>query len=348
MAYVTMGKICGNLMSQKIQLGQFFTQKNIFSLPGFKSWWDSIPVEKKETVLEPYAGANNIIKSLQQINLITNYASFDIEPKEESVICCDTFAHFPQGYSCVVTNPPYLSKNSATKKKFVLDFPDGFQDLYEIALEKCLRNVEYVAAIIPESFLTTPRLKQRLHSVISLAYDDMFFDTEHPVCLAMFSPQTSSNFTIYKNEDLIGDYNTLKQKKQLILSHVKKASLNVKFNIPTGNIHILAVDNNHNASGIYFTTNEVVDSSEIKISSRARTRAYVVQNNETIVDIKLLTLLCERANELLGQYRSETCDVFMTSFKGLRKDGFYRRRLDFETAKHILLTALENINEPSA
>jgi hypothetical protein len=59
-------------------------------------------------------------------------------------------------------------------------------DLYEFALKKCLENSNYVVAIIPESFITTDKFKSRLDCVISLAYDDMFSDTDHPVCLALF------------------------------------------------------------------------------------------------------------------------------------------------------------------
>ena len=49
-----------------------------------------------------------------------------------------------------------------------------------------------------------------------------------------------------------------------------------------------------------------------------------------------------RCNQYLTWYRENTQDVFMTSFKGLRKDGRYRRRLDFETAKAIMSTVLVN------
>ena len=64
-------------MKNKIELGQYYTQKNIFNLPGFLTWWNTIPENKKSIVLEPFAGSNNIIKSLKEIGLIKNYISYD-------------------------------------------------------------------------------------------------------------------------------------------------------------------------------------------------------------------------------------------------------------------------------
>ena len=58
--------------------------------------------------------------------------------------------------------------------------------------------------------------------------------------------------------------------------------------------------------------------------------------NKRVVDYE-----SEVANELLATYREKTQDVFMTSFKGLRADGKYRRRLDFKTARAILAKAYE-------
>lgn len=331
-------------MNNKVKLGQFFTQKNIFSLVGFQAWWKIIPNEKKQCVLEPFAGANNIIKSLQDINLIKEYMSYDIEPQSETVQKQNTLQNFPKGFGCVVTNPPYLSKNSASKKQFKINFPNGFYDLYEVALQKCLNNVDYVAAIIPESFITSPRLKERLHSVISLTYNDMFFDTEHPVCLAMFVPNKTHNFDIYQNEQLVGTFNELRKKRDVLLNE-KNDEIKIQFNTPDGTIHLVAVDNNKNGTGIFFSDENIVAREEIKVSSRARTRINIWSNNQLIKDPKTIKDIVLHANKILQNYREETNDVFMTSFKGMRSDGKYRRRLDFATAKEILLMAIKNSRE---
>lgn len=75
----------------------------------------------------------------------------------------------------------------------------------------------------------------------------------------------------------------------------------------------------------------------MKATSRSRTRIgglHRSRNTERIV---------EEANKILAERRSATGDVFMTAFKGLRKDGKFRRRLDFAQARDILNMAAANV-----
>ena len=55
--------------------------------------------------------------------------------------------------------------------------------------------------------------------------------------------------------------------------------------------------------------------------------------------------MASAANQLLETYRTQTHDVLMTSFKGLRQDGKYRRRLDYATARALLDLALFQIED---
>ena len=43
--------------------------------------------------------------------------------------------------------------------------------------------------------------------------------------------------------------------------------------------------------------------------------------------------------------RYKTGDVLLTSFKGLRADGKYRRRLDFKTAQMVMNLAVKEAQE---
>ena len=95
------------------------------------------------------------------------------------------------------------------------------------------------------------------------------------------------------------------------------------------------IDNN-NENSIRFCHGNEIDSSKIKVSSRAITR--VSGNN--IDNIDLFIDIC---NNILNEYRYNTKDIFLASFKNLRKDGLYRRRLDFSTAKLIMSRALEEL-----
>lgn len=41
-------------------------------------------------------------------------------------------------------------------------------------------------------------------------------------------------------------------------------------------------------------------------------------------------------NDEFSKFRRDTRDVFLTPFKGLRKDGMYRRRLDYGLARRFV------------
>ena len=320
-------------MENKRNLGQYFTMTNPFVLEPFVKWFNSIPNIENEILLEPYAGANNIVKMLGTDN---KWVCYDYEPPKENVcsqfpvIQRDTIENFPTGFKAAITNPPYLAKNSATRRG--LKYQGGeYDDTYKKTLEIMLANCEYVAAIIPESFITAGLFHERLCTVISLTCK-MFDDTDCPVCLALFNKEASNDFEIYKMEKRLGTYNELSVylPNQDGISKVK-----VTFNDPNGEIGIKCVDSTSGPS-IEFVEGGTIDKSKIKVSSRALTRVSLscpVENRG-----KLLS----KCNDILNEYRNKTSDVFLTSFKGLRKDGMYRRRLDFLTAKNVILEALKN------
>lgn len=258
-----------------------------------------------------------------------NWKCFDINvpsinnAPEYEIILQDTIKNFPKGFKVAITNPPYLAKNKATILK-ANNFDYNFEDLYLKCLDLMLENVDFVAAIIPESFITSNKYQDRLYCVISLEMK-MFDDTEVPVCLALFNKAKQEDFFIVKNNINIGYYKELK--KYLIEC---KTNINWKFNDNDGNIGLYGVDNTNEESIKFVKGNDIKN--EIKTTSRAVTKiSGFVFNDE-----KELEIFINKLNENVKEYRNHTNDVFMTSFKGLRKDGKYRRRLDYKTAKNIL------------
>lgn len=314
--------------------GQFFTTQNPFHLSPFKEWLQTTPVSVGGTILEPFAGANNIVQMLRDIGCQNDWVCFDIEPNNghENVSGVfiqrrDTIASFPNGFQVAVTNPPYLAKNSATRRG--LAFPESrHDDLYKIAVEKMLEATPFVAAIIPESFLTQGLFHNRLSTAISLPMK-MFDDTECPVCLALFVPEKAkadpTDFFIYSGERLVGTYLSL-------LEHAKPSvceGLPWKFNDPDGSIGLLAIDSQLESS-IRFVQGDEISPFDVKGTSRSKTRISGPHSSRHAGRI------IDEANKILALRRSATGDVFMTAFKGLRKDGKYRRRLDFAQAREIL------------
>lgn len=97
-----------------------------------------------------------------------------------------------------------------------------------------------------------------------------------------------------------------------------------KFNDKNGDIGVKCVDNNM-TDDIYFLNGNFINSDNIKISGRAFSRISGIPKE---IDTHVFINKC---NDVLKEYRLLTKDVFMTSFKGLRLDKKYRRRIDFKT-----------------
>ena len=332
------------MTNNKKLYGQFFTTINPFNIDIFYKWFDLIPENKKKILLEPFAGSNNIVKMIQDLKFTYEWHCYDINPGSNCMPKFpikerDTIKDFPKGYYVTMTNPPYLAKNSATKRKFI--FPNThYDDLYKICLDVMLKNLEYVAAIIPESFINANIFQNRLYSFISLTCK-MFDDTECPVCLALFIPESqkeeinleTEDFYVYRQNEYIGNYKELKEK-------IPKSTLNInwKFNDPNGSIGIRCVDGTIEPN-IKFIKGSEIDKTKIKVSSRSITRVSGLPANINLEEF------INRCNKELIKYRTETEDLFFTCFKGLRKDGKYRRRLDFANAKLIMNSVIEEMKE---
>lgn len=273
-----------------------------------------------------------------------NWAGFDVHPEAQEenlvpnvkLIERDTIQNFPEGFDVCITNPPYLAKNSATRKGSQINF-GNHQDLFEIALSKMLAKTSWVAAIIPESFITRGIFQKRLEFVISLNLE-MFDDTEFPVCLAVFSPNDSIDFEIWRGDKFIGNKSDLDRKMSGTLEEIQPQIF--KFNDPAGEVGLNAIDNTTSAS-IKFRPGPEIDQRKIKQTSRSLTRISSPFLKTSKDD---LDQIISRANQILATYREQTQDVFLTSFKGLRDDQMYRRRLDWGTASRILGTAIADLH----
>lgn len=334
--------------TRKKQNGVFYTTTNPFHNDLFLKWLSAIPesIKSSSPWLEPFAGSNHIVKMIAELGEQRDWACFDLHPGTTNVADAfpiatrDTLKDFPQGYGVAITNPPYLAKNSATRDG--LAFPAcGFDDLYKHALDVMLSQVGYVAAIIPESFLTTGLFHDRLYGVATLNCR-MFEDTDCPVCLALFVPaevkKGSLDFLCYKGNFKMGNFSKLsRQKDQLVQS---RARVDWKFNEQGGSIGLYAVDSQKGRS-IRFVAGRDIDDLRVKGSSRSVTKIAGIPRGVSV------TALIEAANDLLSTFRDSTFDVFLTAFKGMRADGDYRRRLDYSMARTLLNASVDRITHPA-
>lgn len=304
----------------KRQHGQFYTAGNPFLLAPFIDWVERHDI-RGEQVLEPFAGANNLIAALREIKVATVSTSFDIEPHNPEVSYRNTLKDFPQGYRVCVTNPPWLAKNSAKRRG--LDFPESsFDDLYKHSLDLCLQNCDYVAALIPATFLQSGEFRNRLETVIFLHDQRMFTDTENPVCLALFDSKLTTGIEIFDDEEKVGLLHELEK----VLPE-KSRNIDLTFNHPDGALGFIAFDNTR-APSIRFCTGTELGHYDIGFSTRMITRIHG--------DFGNLPTTIEILNEKLEEFRNQTGDIFLTPFKGLRKDGKYRRRMDYRLARKFI------------
>jgi hypothetical protein len=308
--------------------GQYFTSENPFETEGFKEWAKECNL-KESIILEPFAGSNNLIKMLREMDLVKDCASFDVSPQNEKVLYRDTLKDFPKGYNVCITNPPYLARNSAKRRQ--LPYPETqYDDLYKFAIEKALHNCKNVGAIIPASFLNSGLFRGRLSHYI-LLNNKMFDDTSHPVCLALFK-EHSSDVLIYENKELIGKLSELEKKLPSKLPTTAN-KFQMKFNEKLGNLGLIAIDNTLEPS-IKFCKGNEINPEKILGTSRSITRISIDCDTEKLI---------KNLNEALSIFRKETHDIFLTPFKGLRKDFKYRRRLDYALARDLINQVLSEI-----
>ncbi|TXJ11599.1 hypothetical protein [Brachyspira aalborgi] len=306
----------------KRELGQYFTTYNPFQNSGFLNWAYECDLSKT-TILEPFAGSNNLINMLQDMGLCADFKSFDIEPKNKFVKRRDTLKNFPKGFKVCITNPPYLAQNSAKRRN--LEFPNIiYDDLYKYSLENC----DYVGTIIPASFFNANIFRERLSHYI-LLNSKMFNDTEHPVCLALFK-KYSEDVDLYNDNKYLGKLSDLN--KKLPKSNI---NMDIRFNVPNGNLGLIAIDNTIEPS-IKFVNGEEISPERIRVSSRSITRIMIPTKYK-------INSIIEKLNYNLNIFRKETYDLFLTPFKGLRKDNYYRRRLDYKLAKKLIEETLYGI-----
>ena len=306
----------------KREQGRYYTEGNPFLLKPFTRWAEKIDL-KQHAVLEPFAGANNIITALQVQGYAQRYTSFDIAPACDDVTKQDTIQTFPTTFKVAITNPPWLAKNSAHRRG--LSFPNTtHDDLYKHCLDLMLTHCQFIGALVPATFLQSNLFRKRLDSFIVLHNKQMFFDTENPVGLALFSDRATRT-KIYYDNAFVGYLASLEQ-------HLPKPikTAEVRFNEPKGNLGFIAFDNTKQRS-IRFVNGEEINEHRIKHTTRMITRIRVDMKDHSTNE------LIQQLNNDIDTLRTNTNDVFLTPFKGLRQDGHYRRRMEYSLAKQLIL-----------
>lgn len=279
---------------------------------------------------DPFAGSGDMIRTIRP--LMPTAVGLDVD-KTFGWQYNDSLVNIPHiDNAVIVTNPPYLAKNSAKGRGLLRHVSKYFSmtkynDLYLLALERMLDAQDYVVAIVPETFLNSSFPKDRLVSITILERNP-FSDTEIPVCIVCFGPASNQNAKIYKDNKYVTTLYTLR--KHILIPSRK---LKMAFNVPNGNVGLRSIDGVNQANRIKFMLPEQLnyDVSTIKITSRMITVIKIPSLPAHKVDA--FVAIC---NKLLEEYRQVTNDLLLSPFKNNTSAGIRRRRLDFKTARSIM------------
>ncbi|MGZ9432194.1 Eco57I restriction-modification methylase domain-containing protein [Mycoplasma sp. AC157] len=314
---------------KKKSLGQYFTQKNSWLK---KQVLDFIKLSNRQNIYDPFAGHGDIFSTLKEWGYC-KFIGLDIDNKLEYEIN-DSLLFIPyKKDSIIVTNPPYLAKNSATRMKidyFKYFSNNNYDDLYLIALEKMLEANDYVVAIIPESFLHSNFKFFNKLKLVTIIEENPFVDTEVPICVVCFDSKEKdlAKIDIYKGEKKVWN---LKEFFNFKFKPNKK--INIEFNNQQGWLGLRAIDSTNKNNLIKFAFKENIDYDwKNKISTSSRHISLIKIDIQERKKEKFIEL----CNLRLNYIREKTNDLILTAFKGNRKDGIRRRRLDFKLARWIM------------
>ena len=287
------------------------------------------------SALDPFAGDGHL---LDLVRREFGVATFGLDIAGDKWARNDSLVSIPNASnSVIVTNPPYLANHSARRKGvagLVATYFDGsdYDNLYKIALERCLSAADFVVAVIPETFLLSSFDKSRL-ALVSVIEGELFADTEAPAVVACFGPrEISYSANVYNGDALIG---SLKEIFDLRNGRAR-SGIQIVFNDPSGRIGLRAVDSHDGIRRIEFIYGDFeYRRDRIKVSSRLLTYLDVPE----LTDEQIQELVV-RANAHLEVLREKSRDLILAPFKGNDKKGNRRRRLDYALARQIINNSL--------
>lgn len=189
--------------------------------------------------MDPFAGDGHLLNLAERKYKISSIG-FDIKGYQNNFN--DSLISIPQiNDALIITNPPYLASYSAKRKRVFESvsqyFGFGYEDLYQLALNRCLQAARFTIAIIPETFVNSTFAKDKV-VLCNILTESPFNDTDNPVCVVcMDNQKTNKEYDLYINDQ----YAT---KNSELLKHKAPSPHNFKivFNDPNGNIGLKAVD----------------------------------------------------------------------------------------------------------
>lgn len=322
----------------KVARGAFRTARDGWLFPQVEEF---LHEARPSCVVDPFAGGGDLLRVLAERGF-GPVIGYDVDP-ELGLPVRDglrSVAPLPQG-ATVVTNPPYLAKHSASRKR-VRGMVDAYfagstrTDLYQIALDRCLAAAGHVVAILPETFSNSGYEKDRVAS-ITIVEDPLFDDTDQPVSVVCFGPDPvpATQRTLWRGASRLGTQDWLEAQRL-----APRRSAAIRFNAVDGQIALRAVDLTDPDARIRF-----MPAAELRYDRRG------IKHSSRLVTILAIDGLAPgrvgavvaAANRRLEAHRAATHDLLLSPFKGNTKRGVRRRRLDYAAARAIVEQALAEV-----
>lgn len=307
------------------------------------------------TFLDPFFGDGDLLDALVRNNLVNNYSNFmgyDIDNlivnNFDNVFYNDSLNKIiiPEDREVfLITNPPYLARVSAKRKKYPSDLMKHYSnlenDLYKVAMSKMIETGRPGLAIVPESFINSNyflKVSSFINS-ITIIIPNPFKDTSVPICVVCFNGKNlNHNADFYMNNDYVYDFNKFKEFK----NKLKPARSNgIIFNDIDGQISLKAVDST-SIKDISFCKAEKFNYKKEKIKISSRMMTYIKLSDENLNNN--IGKIVDNANKILEDLRKESADIIFTPFKGngiYKNENTRRRRLDYGSARAILEQSIE-------
>jgi len=303
-----------------------YTESNAWLTPPVRKF---IAQSRATHAVDPFAGTGNLLQHIKPLGLAT--AGFEIDP----ALCDaygwtrnDSIASIPDhpDHVICITNPPFVHRTHAPRRGIFISFGTA-PDYYILALRRCLTAFRYVVAIIPERFLTidfSQSVGHRLRLIDVIETDDLFTDTQFPVCVACWGPGHPREIAVYKN----GIY--IKTRHDIMAAIPTEIVDGIKVKAWDGQLGLVSYD-----SGMIYDPMRFCSPGRV-MNSTYRPRVRV----STKIDP---TLLIRECNAVLRQLRFDTADLALHPFQKTHA-GVRRRRLLTQMTRRIVSRAILSLS----
>ena len=336
-----------NTNMNKKQLGQFYTTNYAYILQNMY-----IP-DNISNIIEPFAGAGDLLKFIDKDKDKYKIECYDIEPKNDFIIKRDTLLNPPNfNGAFVITNPPYLARNKSDDKEIYDKY--NTNDLYKCFISLLIgSSCSGGILILPLNFLSSIRKADiKLREKFVKKYDiilcnifeeQVFNDTSYSICCLQFSAKndTSDSSICYiypsnkrisfvlnagNNYTIGGKIYNLPRNTKYKIDRATRLVKNEDDNLIT-NILVKCIDDSLYSKIGLSIVDDLTKEKHIDRSPNLTARSYAILVIEPRITVEEQSALVDKFNTYLNQYRDQYNSLFLTNYR--ESNSIARKRISF-------------------